>query len=155
MTKIIPLSRRYYKDLFNLVKVAEFYKGYQAYDQFCQNLDQRQGFTYWKDDMLVGCVQFSDFYPGNSVMIHAVFHPLHKAAMNRMVMKQVFNFVFNVLRVHRANTYSIIGLTDTVIKFILGMGFQEEGILREAVEIENKKYDLAIYGMLRGDCRWL
>jgi RimJ/RimL family protein N-acetyltransferase len=118
-------------------------------------MDLRRVFTYWKNDKLVGCVQFSDFYSGNSIMIHAAFHPAHRAAMNRKVMKQVFNFTFNILKVHRVNTYSILGLTDKVIKFILGMGFQEEGILREAVEFSGNKYDLVLYGMLREDCRWL
>jgi RimJ/RimL family protein N-acetyltransferase len=155
VAKSIPLSRSCYKELFNLVKLAESYKGYEGYDQFCQSMDSRRGFTYWKDDVLVGSIQFDNFYPGNSVMIHAVFHPLHRSEMNRKALREVFRFAFNALRVHRVNTYSVIGITDDVVKFILGIGFQEEGILREAAELPSGRYDLVLYSMLREDCKWL
>ena len=118
-------------------------------------MDTHQGFTYWEDGELVGCVHFSHFFPGDSVMIHAAFHPLHKAAMNRKVMRQVFDFAFNKLKVHRVITYSIEGISDSIMKFLYGMGFEYEGTMREAAKLPDGMYDLNLFGMLKKDCRWL
>ena len=107
------------------------------------------------DGKLVGLISFSDYFPGVSVMIHMVFDPEHKEAMNRRVIRHIFDYAFNKLNVHRVNTYSIKGVTDGVVKFIKRVGFVREGCLREAVELADGLFDLILYGMLRKDCQWL
>jgi RimJ/RimL family protein N-acetyltransferase len=152
---IAPLAREHYRELLKLIQVAEPFKGYQPYDQLCQTMDNRRGFTYWVGGEMVGCITFSDFFPGSSVMIHAAFHPKHRDAMNRRVMRHAFGFAFNTLKVRRVTTVCIKGVTEGIVKFLKGMGFKQEGKLRKAVELQEGIHDLLLFGMLREDCKWL
>ena len=153
--RIVPLSREHYGRVFELVKAVEPFKGFQYYDQFCLNLENREGFTYWIGDKLVGLISFSDYYPGTSVIIHMTFDPKYREAMNRKVIRHTFDYAFNKLKVHRINTYSIKGMTDDVAKYIKRIGFIREGCLREAIELPEGMFDLILYGMLRKDCKWV
>jgi len=152
---ILPLAREHYEALYELVKIAEPLKGFQHRDQFYLNLDSREGFTFWKGEQLVGLISFSDYFPGVSVVIHAMFHPDHRDAMNRKALKQVFGYAFKELLVSRVTTYSIKGVTDSIVKFIKGIGFKKEGRLRKAVELSGEFFDLDLYGMLLEDCKWV
>lgn len=152
---IRPVAIEDYENLYDLVALVEDYKGFQFFDQFCQGMNNRVGFTYWVDNKLIGLVSFSDYYASLSVVIHCDFHPNYIEAMNRKVICQVFRYAFNNLKVNRITTYIVKGITDKLAKFIKGLGFKKEGKLEEAVELNNKFYDLIVYGMIRKNCKWL
>jgi RimJ/RimL family protein N-acetyltransferase len=152
---IKPLNKSDYDELYKLVRVVEPFKGFQFYDQFCQGMSLRSGFTFWVEDNLAGVISFSDYLPGLSVMIHATFYPEYKTAMSRKALRHVFSYAFNKLLVERVGSFSIPDLTDGMGKFLERIGFKKEGCLRRAVEISQDFYDLVIYGMLKEDCRWI
>jgi len=153
--EIKPLNREDYEELSKLVKISEPFKGFQYYDQFCQGMDSRVGFTYWVDSKIVGVMSFTDYYPGISVIIHTTFHPEYPSAMNRKVIRHIFDYAFNKLLVRRITALSFPGITDKTVKFLERLGFKQEGRMREAIEIDKTPGDLELFGMLRKDCRWI
>jgi RimJ/RimL family protein N-acetyltransferase len=152
---IAPLSREDYEEIFALLKTAEPFEGFRYYDQFCFIMDSRTGFTHWVNGKLVGLISFSNYSPGLSVMIHAAFNSSYIEAMNRKVLRNAFDYAFNKLLVRRVDSYSIKGITDKIGKFLKRLGFKKEGCKKESTEINNKIYDVELYGMLRKDCKWI
>lgn len=151
---IVPLSREYYEELFKLAKLAEPFEGFHYYDKFCQDMDVRVGFTYWIGDKIVGLMSFTDYLPGVSVLIHAMFHPKFRSALGRKAIRHIFDYAFNTLLVQRISAISIEGVTD-VVKFLEGVGFVREGCIRKSMELANGIFDVTIYGMLREECKWI
>jgi RimJ/RimL family protein N-acetyltransferase len=152
---IIPISRKDYPALFKLAKEIEPYKDFRYYDHFCQEMDNRYGFGYWDGVDLIGYILYSDFIPCVSVVMHAGFRADRRDGMSRRVIKQALGYAFNDLDVHRIASYSIDGVTDEVSKFLLGIGFRDEGSMRGAVKFSQDRFDLTVYGMLKDECVWI
>ena len=66
----------------------------------------------------------------------------------------MFNYVFNQTNCNRA-TVTCSNDNNKVKKLIQGLGFEKEGLMRNAIVIEDTQVDAAVYGMLREDCKWL
>lgn len=149
---IRPMERKDYIEIYKLSNSIEPYKEYNYFDQFCQILDKRRGFTIWSENKLIGLLSYSDYFPGITVTIHFLQKP---GVLNKSIVKKAFKFPFNDLLVPRLISYSIIDITDNAGHFLKRLGFRLEGTLKEAARMPNGIKDVEIYGMLKRECKWL
>ncbi len=153
MSLIKPLDRQDYRAAFALSKRVESYPEFNYFDQFCQVLDSRKGFTVWdKSGELVSLLTYSDFIPGSMVMIHFIHKP---GSLTREVIRTAFKYPFLMLHVPMLVSYSIVGKTDEAGKFLKRLGFRVEGRRKEAARLPNGPRDIKIYAMLKRECRWI
>lgn len=70
---------------------------------------------------------------------------------HREIFETVFDYLFNFLNVRRVTAPMSV---DNIrcIRLAEAVGFQREGLLRQA-NLDGG--DLVLYGMLRGECRWI
>lgn len=68
----------------------------------------------------------------------------------RKNLRDIFNFFFNDIGLTRLTTLAQCKNTRAN-RLNLGLGFQREGLLRQAIEGQ----DAYIYSMLKDECRWL
>lgn len=156
MSSIKPMTRHDYRALFSLSKRIEPYSEYDFFDQFCNELDSRRGFTVCNSaGLLVGLVSYSNFIPGSMVMIHFLADTNNVGIITRETIRFAFRFPFISLHVPRLVSYSVLGITDRAGKLLKRLGFRIEGILKEAGRLPDGPRDVEIYGMLREECRWL
>ena len=66
----------------------------------------------------------------------------------------MFNYIFNEKKCQRVTT---ICLPEKIRskKLIEGIGFKQEGLLKNYLKKENKLHDLIVYGMQREECIWV
>lgn len=152
---IKPLARQDYRKIFNLSKKVEPFADHNFFDEFCDEIDRRRGFTIWKDGNLLGMVSFSDYIAGNLVAIHFLHDSGKPGSLTREVLRMAFTFPFCDLCLPRVMSYSIVGVTDKAGDFLLRLGFRHEGTLKEALQLPDIRADLSIYGILKNECRWL
>ena len=69
----------------------------------------------------------------------------------KQVLRAVFDYAFNYLGCARFQAVTRADAADTR-KFLLRLGFQEEGQMRQYWDA---KTDAVLYAMLKRDCRWL
>ena len=69
--------------------------------------------------------------------------------------KDVFDYPFEILGLRRVSSYSIEGVTDKAGRFLEGLGFKQEGVIRNRARKPDGSYaDIKIYGLLREEARW-
>jgi RimJ/RimL family protein N-acetyltransferase len=152
MSIIKPLDRQDYRVLFNLSKRIEPYAKHNYYDEFCDNMDKRRGFTIWDSGgTLVSLLSYSDFVPGSMVMIHF----LQDGFLTVDVVKKAFSFPFLELHVPRLVSYCIPEFNDPARIFLNRLGFRYEGTFKEAIRLPDGPKDIEIYGMLKRECAWI
>jgi len=120
-------------------------------------VSRREGFALEDEAGLVGVISFSDLTPCLDAVIHATVSPTTQGRWcSRAVLRTVFGFAFTVLALERLSAYRIVGVAqDRVGGFLEAMGFQAEGVRRHALALPDGFYDVALYGLLKGDCRWV
>ena len=155
MTTTKLLDRQDFRALFKLSQKVEPFPEHNFYDEFCDNLSIRRGFTIWNKDKLVGMVSYSDFIPGVVVVIHFLQDPDYKGSVTRKTVKEAFSFPFEKLHVPRLSSYCITGVTDSAGKYLKRLGFRLEGTFKESTRTPNGFKDVEIYGMLKSECKWL
>jgi len=64
------------------------------------------------------------------------------------VINKILSYAFDVLALNRVSTYSL-GNNPKLIKTALKYGWTQEGILRQAVRLNNEYIDYYIFGMLK------
>jgi hypothetical protein len=97
---------------------------------------------------LVAGVVYSNF-TRTDVQAHIAL--LHKRALTRAFLRECFRYPFLQLCVHRI-TVGVAESNTASIKFVTGLGFVSEGRMREYFDNLD---DCLVFGMLRGECRWL
>ncbi len=155
MSTTRPLHRRDYRVLHELSKRVEPYRRHNLYDEFCDGLDQRRGFSIWHDGNLVGMVTYSNYIPGVTVVIHFLQDPEQRGSVTRSTVREAFRYPFEDLKVPVLTSYSIPGVTDKAGEYLERLGFVREGRRREILRLPDGPRDEVIYGMLRRECRWL
>lgn len=71
--------------------------------------------------------------------------------LGREAMRLLLDFGFNELNFHRIQL-NVISYNDIAIRLYEGLGFVREGVCRELIARDGKRYDLLLYGML--DSEW-
>lgn len=62
----------------------------------------------------------------------------------------ILNYAFSELCLHRVSL-TVLGYNARAIKAYEHVGFQHEGTHREAIQRDGQRYDLLLYGILRGE----
>lgn len=70
----------------------------------------------------------------------------------RDALENYLKWLFDVIRIHRV-TLECYATNKRAIKFYRHLGFRKEGVLREAVLIDDEYHDIFSFGMLRKDLR--
>lgn len=156
MSSIKPMTRQDYRAIFSLSKRIEPYPEYSHFDQFCNELDSRRGFTIFNSvGLIVGLLSYNNFIPGSQVMIHFLADTDNPGIITKKIIQVAFRFPFISLHVPRLISYCISGITDDAGKLLKRLGFRQEGMLREAARLPDGPRDVEIYGMRIKECRWL
>jgi RimJ/RimL family protein N-acetyltransferase len=65
----------------------------------------------------------------------------------REAMELILNFVFNELNLHRIQL-TVFSYNERAIKLYKRLGFQQEGVFREHILRDGKRYDMILFGLL-------
>ncbi|UCF70221.1 MAG: GNAT family N-acetyltransferase [candidate division WOR-3 bacterium] len=68
----------------------------------------------------------------------------------REALQIYLKWLFDVIGIHRV-TLECYATNERAVKFYRQLGFRKEGVLREAVLIDGKYYDIFSFGLLRED----
>ena len=97
------------------------------------------------------CMLFSD-YDGHNIFVHlAIDNP---RACKRDNIKLMFNYAFEQCECARMSAMCVNGYERNE-KLLAGVGFVKEGVVRQAMKVDGQYVDAALYGILKGECRWV
>ena len=114
------------------------------------SFDNPFGVGIIKQDKLVGAVVFDNWRPDAKSMCVSIALT-DKTALTRGILQKLFEYPFSLNGCNRLMT--MIDATNTPsLTLCRALGFTQEGSLRKA---SPKGNDIAIFGMLRDECRWL
>lgn len=100
---------------------------------------------------ILGVIVFCD-YDGNNIFIHSALDT--PRACQKKVIKLMFDYIFKQAGCNRA-TVTCDNDNNKVKKLIKGLGFEQEGLMKNAMQIDDTYVDAAVYGMLKEDCKWV
>ena len=103
----------------------------------------------WLGKILVAGIILNDHRPGIDVWM--TIYSIDRRWCTRAVIKYVFGIVFGLMRCRRANVF-VSKDNHRSLNLALGLGFKNEGLLRQYREDGSDCY---ILGMLKEECRWL
>ena len=155
---IDKLNKKHYEALFEIVRRAEPYMKNLMFEQFVQTMDTRVGYVVVRNDgKLAGSINFSDYVPGQNIIVHCFVDPAHhKRWRSKKLLRIGFDYVFNRLDLPRLSGFCIPGVSDKAGKFLLSLGFRHEGLVRKGALLpDGLHYDVKLFGMLKEECRWL
>ena len=101
----------------------------------------------------LGVMLFSD-YDGHNIFVHlAIDNP---RVCQRRFIRLMFDYAFKQCKCHRMTALCKDGYERNE-RLLSGVGFVKEGIVRDALYDEKKNVWMngALYGMLKGECRWV
>lgn len=149
------LNHRHIKELYNIACISEPYIPKINILEFEIAMSRRDGFVFVRDGKIIGATTLSDFTCGVDAVMHIFIDPInHGKWINRELLRVTFDLPFNVLKLPRVSGYHVLGLTDAAAKFQKKLGFQIEGVKRNACLHDGKLFDLVLVGMIREECRW-
>ena len=102
---------------------------------------------YEENNKIVGCILFTD-YDANNIYIHIAFDT--PRCVSRKYIKFMFDYIFNQIKCNRA-TAQCDDTNARIKKLVEGVGFIREGTMRHMAG----NNDLAVYGMLKEECKWV
>jgi RimJ/RimL family protein N-acetyltransferase len=100
--------------------------------------DRHIAFT--EDGQIKACLLFSDFDDPR--------------ACQKRYIKLMFDYAFNQCNSNRMTAMCVNGYTRNE-RLLKGVGFIKEGVIRESMKVNNNYVDAAIYGILKGECKWV
>tara|TARA_R110000796_G_scaffold247572_1_gene373122 strand:+ start:1811 stop:2245 length:435 start_codon:yes stop_codon:yes gene_type:complete len=116
-----------------------------------QENDRHIAFIDSNNNKILGCLLFSD-YDGNNIFVHLALDD--PKVCQRRYIKLMFDYAFNQCKCNRMTAMCINGYERNE-KLLKGVGFVKEGIIRESIKINNKWINAALYGILKGECKWV
>lgn len=132
-------------------------------------LDQREQYGAWALERIPGVPGWGEWYQAigledDGKPVAAVIYNLfsgadiamHVAAegkrwMTREYLATVFRYPFLQLGCRRVTGY-VPASNETALRFDLHLGFQREGLMRQAMQNGD---DVIVLGMLKNECRWI
>ena len=97
------------------------------------------------------CMLFSD-YDGHNIFVHlAIDNP---RACTRNHIKLMFDYAFEQCNCQRMSAMCVNGYERNE-RLLAGVGFLKEGVVRQAMKVKGQYVDAALYGILKGECRWV
>lgn len=152
--KLIPLEYHHYGELMEVAKLAEPWMFIHR-ASFDSIMSGREGFVLIDAAGSVqGAVTFSDYRPADDIIVHCSVHPeYHRRWLTKEIYRQVFDYVFVTLELHRCSGFRIDG-TGTPETFHERLGFKLEGVVRQGVRVQGERRDIYLYGMLKDERRW-
>lgn len=104
-------------------------------------------------DVPLGVLLFSD-YDGHNIHVHLALDD--PRVCQRRFIKLMFDYAFNQCKCNRMTAICKSGYERNE-RLLSGVGFVKEGTVRQALYDENEGVwmDGALYGMLKGECRWV
>ena len=107
--------------------------------------------AFVENNEILGCLLFSD-YDGHNIFVHLALDS--PRVCQRKNIKMMFDYAFNQAKVHRMTAMCVNGYERNE-KLLAGTGFKKEGVIREAMNVNGKWVDAALYGILKGECKWV
>ena len=100
-----------------------------------------------EDGKPIAAVVFN-LFSGCDIAMHVAAEG--KRWMSREYLRTCFAYPFIQLGCRRVTAY-VSSRNETAWQFVRHLGFQQEGLMREAVPDD----DVMVYGMLKNECRWI
>lgn len=152
------MESKHYKALYEIQQRAKPNRFNAGYDEFVSLMEERQGYVVVANDgRLAGYICFSDYDPGLNILIHCTIDPEFQGrwAIKRDMYRDVFSYPFVTLDLPRVSSYSIEGVTDKAGRFLEGLGFKLEGIIRNGAKGQDGALcNVRLYGLLKEEARW-
>lgn len=155
MIEIVPLSKDHFEGLYQIEK--HWWQGNTIrFDQFCALLSRWEGLVFLDKGKVISGVGLSDFEPNCDVIMHCSAHPDYLGKwVSKRALRAVFGLVFHDLKLPRASSFSIPGITDLGAIFLFEVGFTYEGRKRKRFLLNGQRHDIWLFGMLKEECRWI
>jgi len=154
--KLETMTKEHYKDIYDIAISSEPWTTGMTLEQFTAPMQKREGYVLIHKDKVIGCVSFSDYTPLSSILIHATIDTKYQGKWaTKNILKQIFQYVFEILELPRLSGISIVGMSDKAGEFLLRLGFKEEGCIRKGMRLTNGYYDLKMFGMLKEECKFI
>ncbi|NLJ57306.1 MAG: GNAT family N-acetyltransferase [Tissierellia bacterium] len=165
LTKIQEKDMEY---IYKWLSDSEFLKYYDYYPplpqskkevdktfHYYENSGKSIVFAVRKENKTIGIAGFDDIIKANKVA--TLFIGLgdknqRGKGYGTETMKLLLNYGFNELNLHRIQL-NVLSFNEGAIALYSKLGFKKEGVLREFVLREGKRYDLFYYGLLKEE--WL
>lgn len=114
-----------------------------------------EGFCLRDRGKLAGAITFNYLVPLVDVFIHAVIDlPCRKYWANRTIGRKIGEYAFGELSLPRISSYGISDVTPEAMKFLLRLGFKQEGLRRRAARFPDGYHDVILFGVLKEEWRW-
>tara|TARA_B100000900_G_scaffold415073_1_gene443676 strand:- start:2610 stop:2948 length:339 start_codon:yes stop_codon:yes gene_type:complete len=101
----------------------------------------------------LGVLLFSD-YDGHNIHVHLALDD--PRVCQRRYIKLMFDYAFNQCKCNRMTAICVHGYERNE-RLLAGVGFVKEGVIRQVLydDKTDKWLDGSLYGMLKGECRWV
>ena len=113
--------------------------------------DRHIAFVDDETDEIQGCLLFSDF-DGHNIFVHLALDT--PRVCQRKNIRLMFDYAFNQCNCHRMTAMCVNGYERNE-RLLSGTGFTKEGVIRDTMKVNGQWVDAALYGILKGECRWV
>ena len=156
MAKFAPLRPDQFKELYHIAMECEPFQSDMSLAKFMMVMNSREGWTVVDGTKIIGAVTYGDFAPLQDATLHVFIDKnYHGRWVTRGMLSMAFRYPFKTLRLPRISGFCVVGLSDHVGKNLLDLGFKEEGKRRNAYRLNDRYFDVKLYGMLNEECKWL
>ena len=125
---------------------------HRAWFDSSENDDTRVLLVVEEDDLMIGCVVFSNVSCAGTADWSFYTDPDSPAGTGRKVCEAALDFVFRELQIHKV-AGKVLDFNEASIRTHLRLGFTQEGVLREHHLIDGKHLDLIVFGLLSFEWR--
>jgi ribosomal-protein-alanine N-acetyltransferase len=125
----------------------------QIRSRYEQGEEMHWGITLKEEDQIVGCCGYS-WHLGRQ--FGAIGYDLARSYWKQGIMTEaiqaLLRFGFEVRNLHRIEAKVRLG-NDASMRLLQKLGFQEEGMLRECLFLNNQFYSVKIFSLLKSEYR--
>jgi RimJ/RimL family protein N-acetyltransferase len=139
------------KTITDKKQMQKFYNWLEPRANVDLNLETSSYIGFKENNKILGAIFFSNYDKHNIFLHVALDTPKICRKKNIQLM---FDYIFNQAKCKRV-TATCDNNYDRIKKLIEGVGFKKEGTIRSMIKKDNKDIDVAVYGMLDNECRWI